>query len=75
MSEKEFIELIKKKRLIANIKSASIAKELCISKSCYSKIENHNQRLTFYEIIRLAELFDIDLNVLKNKEEIKHYYD
>ncbi len=75
MSEKEFVKLIKKKRLIANIKASFIAKELCISKSSYSKIENHKRNLYYYEIIRLAEIFNIDLNILKNKNEHKSFYD
>ncbi len=75
MSEREFIELIKKKRLLANKKSSFIARELCISKSSYSKIENHKRNLYYYEIIKLAEIFNIDLNILKNNNEHESYYD
>lgn len=66
MTEKEFIELIKKKRLSQWISQKELAKQIPISKSAYSKIENHIQKPSFFVILRLAEIFDINLNLFKN---------
>ena len=43
-----------------------LAKQIPISNTAYSKIENHLQNLSFFVIQRLAEIFDIDLNILKS---------
>ncbi|MDE6407046.1 MAG: helix-turn-helix domain-containing protein [Anaeroplasmataceae bacterium] len=66
MTQKEFIELIKKKRLAQMIPQKDLAKKIPISKTAYSKIENHLQNPSVFVIQRLAEIFDIDLNILKN---------
>ncbi|MDE6241413.1 MAG: helix-turn-helix domain-containing protein [Anaeroplasmataceae bacterium] len=74
MTQKEFIELIKKKRLSQMISQKDLAKMIPISKTAYSKIENHLQNPTVFVIQRLAEIFDIDLNILKNtSKEIMNY--
>ncbi|MDE5546960.1 MAG: helix-turn-helix domain-containing protein [Anaeroplasmataceae bacterium] len=74
MTQKEFIELIKKKRLDQMISQKDLAKMIPISKTAYSKIENHLQKPTIFVIQRLAEIFDIDLNILKNtSKEIMNY--
>lgn len=74
LTQKDFIELIKKKRLDQMISQKDLAKMIPISKTAYSKIENHLQNPTVFVIQRLAEIFDIDLNILKNtSKEIMHY--
>ncbi len=74
LTQKEFIELIKKKRLDQMISQKDLAKMIPISKTAYSKIENHLQKPTIFVIQRLAEIFDIDLNILKNtSKEIMNY--
>lgn len=75
LTQKDFIELIKKKRLSQMISQKDLAKMIPISKTAYSKIENHLQNPTIFVIQRLAEIFDIDLNVLKNPPKDFIYYD
>lgn len=48
------------------ISQKDLAKMIPISKTAYSKIENHLQNPSIFVIQRLAEIFDIDLNILKN---------
>lgn len=56
------------------ISQKDLAKMIPISKTAYSKIENHLQNPTVFVIQRLAEIFDIDLNILKNtSKEIMNY--
>ena len=74
MTQKEFIELIKKKRLSQLISQKDLAKKIPIAKSTYSKIENHLQNPSLFVIQRLAEIFDIDLNILKSSStDIMNY--
>lgn len=76
MSEYQFIELVKRKRLSLFISQKDLAKQIPISKTAYCKIENHQQRLSYFILKRLAELLQIDLNLIKTnsfKESI--YFD
>lgn len=66
MRQKDFVEYIKRKRLSQRISQKELAKSIPLASSTYSKIENHQQNLSFFVIQRLAEIFDIDLNILKN---------
>lgn len=52
-----------------------LAKKIPISKSAYSKIENHLQNPSLFVIQRLAEIFDVDLNILKTKHQNFMHYD
>lgn len=52
-----------------------LAKKIPISKSAYSKIENHLQNPSLFVIQRLAEIFDVDLNILKTKPQNFMHYD
>ena len=67
MEEKEFIKLIKKKREDNFILQKDIAKQIPISKSSYSKLENGKLKLNFFLIRRISEILDIDLNTIKVK--------
>lgn len=75
MNQIEFIELIKKKRLSQLMLQKDLAKKIPISKSAYSKIENHLQNPNLFVIQRLAEIFDIDLNILKSSSNDFFNYD
>ena len=76
MNCKEFIEYIKHKRERSFITQKDLAKKIPINKCTYCKIENHKQEPSFFMIKRLAEIFDIDLNIIKSKtDEIEHYFD
>ena len=75
MRQKDFIEYIKKKRISQMISQKELAKSIPITSSTYSKIENHQQNPSFFVIKRLAEIFQIDLNIIKDDLESKHYYD
>lgn len=66
MSEYDFIELIKRKRLIAHISMKALAKKIPICASGYCKIETHHQKLNYFIIRRLGEIWDLDLNLLKD---------
>lgn len=76
MTENEFIELIKKKRLDQLMTQKQLAYILSISNSKYCKIEGHKQNLTFNLIKRLAEIFELDLNIIKTSpKKDNHYFD
>lgn len=75
LNQKEFIELVKKKRVSKMICQKDIAKRIPISKSAYSKIENHKQTPSLFVIVRLAELFEIDLNTFKTSKKNFMNYD
>lgn len=74
LNQKEFIEFIKKMRVNKMMSQKDIAKRICISKSAYSKIENHKQTPSLFVVVRLAEIFDIDLNDFKTtKKDFMNY--
>ena len=75
MTQRDFMELVKRKRLSLMLSQKEIAKSIPISKSAYSKLENHLQSPSFFVIRRLAELFDIDLNIIKEQTKDYIYYD
>ncbi len=52
-----------------------VAKCIPLPVSTYSKIENHLQNPSFFVIQRLAEIFDIDLNIIKNTKKTIIIYD
>lgn len=65
MNEKEFIKMIRNKRINAFMTQKQVAKRLCISISQYSKLENFRISPSFKVIQGLAEIFDLDLNIIK----------
>lgn len=74
MEEKEFINLIKKRRKDLMILQKDLAKKIPISKSSYSKLENGKLSLNFFLLRRISEILDIDLNSIKVKEYNKYPY-
>lgn len=74
MSEYQFIELIKNKRLSLFISQKDLAKQIPISKTAYCKIENHQQKLSYFILKRLAELLQIDLNLIKTNSSKEFIY-
>ena len=75
MDQKQFIELVKKKRLKKLLNKKKKKKSIPISKVTYSKIENHQQNPNFFVIRRLAEILDIDLNIIKEEQSLIVFYD
>ncbi|MCI9181658.1 MAG: helix-turn-helix transcriptional regulator [Acholeplasmatales bacterium] len=75
MDQKQFIELVKRKRLSNLLSQKDLAKSIPISKVTYSKIENHQQNPNFFVIRRLAEILDIDLNIIKEEQSLIVFYD
>lgn len=75
MNQRDYIELIKLKRQTLLLSQKELAKQIPISKTAYCKIENHKQNLSFFLIIRLAILLDIDLNLLKAPPQAIVFYD
>lgn len=74
MSEYDFIEYIKRKRLSLFISQKDLAKQIPIASSAYCKIENHQQTLSIFILGRLAEILDIDLNILRLPSNPKHVF-
>lgn len=74
MEEKEFIDLIKKKRETAMILQKDIAKMIPMNKASYCKIENGKKKLSFFTLRRLAEIWEIDLNQIKNQQKKTYVY-
>ena len=75
MDQKQFIELVKRKRLSNLLSQKDLAKSIPISKVTDSKIENHQQNPNFFVIRRLAEILDIDLNIIKEEQSLIVFYD
>ena len=74
MSEKEFVLLIKQIREQRFLLQKDVAKQIPVSKSDYSKIENGKKKLNFFLIRRFSELFDLHLNQIK-ENTVKRYID
>ena len=72
VEEKEFIALIKKRRESKLIMQKDLAKIIPMSSSSYSKLENGNLKLNYFLIRRLAEIFELDLNIIKVKKYNKY---
>ena len=75
MTQKEFITLIKQKRESLLLSKKEFARQIPISESAYSKIENYQQNLNYFLIKRIAELLEIDLNILKEKAKDMPFFD
>lgn len=69
----EFLELIKLKIRIEDIKQKDIAKSLNISEAQFSKILKGSQGMDFNMIFDLMDLFDIDPNKFRKNNKSKTY--
>ncbi len=65
MSEYDFIEYVKRKRLSLSMNQKTLAKKIPICVSSYCKIETHQHNINYFILRRLAELLNIDLNIIK----------
>ena len=68
MNNNEILERIKKIRNLRGVKQKYIALQMRMSQSTYSKIENGNQKLTFEVIEKIADVLNIPINHLTQKE-------
>lgn len=68
MNNNEILERIKKIRNLRGVKQKYIALQMGMSQSTYSKIENGNQKLTFEVIEKIADVLNIPVNHLTQKE-------
>lgn len=68
MNNNEILERIKKIRNLKGVKQKYIALQMGMSQSTYSKIENGNQKLTFEVIEKIADVLNIPINHLTQKE-------
>ena len=68
MNNNEILERIKKIRNLRGVKQKYIALQMGMSESTYSKIENGNQKLTFEVIEKIADVLNIPINHLTQKE-------
>jgi transcriptional regulator len=68
MNNNEILERIKKIRNLRGVKQKYIALQMGMSQSTYSKIENGNQKLTFEVIEKIADVLNIPINHLTQKE-------
>lgn len=68
MNNNEILERIKKIRNLRGVKQKYIALQMGMSQSTYSKIENGNQKLTFEVIKKIADVLNIPINHLTQKE-------
>ena len=68
MNNNEILERIKKVRNLRGVKQEYIALQMGMSQSTCSKIENGNQKLTFEVIEKIADVLNIPINHLTQKE-------
>lgn len=74
MTQKDFIKIVKEKRISLNLTQKDFAKKIPISKTAYCKIENNLQGLNYFLIMRIGILLNIDLNIIKEALEDNHIY-
>lgn len=77
MIYKEFAELIKEKRIEMNISQKDMAFLIPLKASKYNKIENGKQEPSFFELSRICQILNININeIFKLKKETStKYYD
>ena len=68
MSYEEFLNLIKMRRLELNLTQEDLAYMIPVSRIRYNRIETTKSELTYYELKAIAEILNINLNVIKNKK-------
>ena len=68
MSYEEFLNLIKMRRLELNLTQEDLAYMIPVSRIRYNRIETNKSELTYYELKAIAEILNINLNVIKNKK-------
>ena len=77
MIDKKFAELIKEKRIKMNISQKDMAFLIPLKASKYNKIENGKQEPSFFELGRICQILNININeIFKLKKETStKYYD
>lgn len=77
MIYKEFAKLIKEKRIEMNISQKNMAFLIPLKASKYNKIENGKQEPSFFELGRICQILNININeIFKLKKETStKYYD
>ncbi len=77
MIYKKFAELIKEKRIKMNISQKDMAFLIPLKASKYNKIENGKQEPSFFELGRICQILNININeIFKLKKETStKYYD
>ena len=77
MIYKEFAKLIKEKRIEMNISQKDMAYLIPLKASKYNKIENGKQEPSFFELGRICQILNININeIFKLKKETStKYYD
>lgn len=77
MTYKDFSRIIKDKRIEAQISQKDMAFMIPIRASKYNKIENGKQEPTFFELQRICQILNININEIFNIkiEQIHKYYD
>lgn len=76
MIYKEFAKLIKEKRIEMNISQKDMAFLIPLKASKYNKIENGKQEPSFFELGRICQILNININEifkLKKKTSTKYY--
>lgn len=75
----DIIEIIKSKRIEANITQNDMAKRLNMSRTTYQNIENNLVTLKVYDFFRIINILDIPLEIFQDEKYIMieedDYYD
>lgn len=75
----DIIEIIKSKRIEANLTQNDMAKRLNMSRTTYQNIENNLVTLKVYDFFRIINILDIPLEIFQDEKYIMieedDYYD
>ena len=75
----DIIEIIKSKRIEANLTQNDMAKRLNMSRTTYQNIENNLVTLKVYDFFRIINILDIPLEIFQDEKYIMieedEYYD
>lgn len=64
MDYKEFASYVKEKRIEARINQKDMALLIPMKAPKYNKIENGKQEPSFFELQRICQILNIDLNII-----------
>lgn len=72
----DFALIIKEKRIKKGLTQTDVSKLIPVARSRYNYIENGKKEPTFYELVSICEILDIDFTKETRKKEVNfrpHY--
>lgn len=73
MTYEELADLIKRKRFLGNLTQKQVSLLIPCKPSTYFRIENGQQEPNFYQLKRLIEIFNLNVNEIFASKKPGHY--